>query len=155
MDYLTKWLEVFAVAYQTAATIARLLVEEIVSSHGVPTEILLDRGKSFLSSLMKEIVKLLEIHQTNITVYHLRQIAWWSVSTACSPPCWQRLLSKEAVIGTSICQMSYLLIMPVSSSNQLENLQSSYFMDETIDCLLNQPCLQVKLNNKWTYMSME
>ena len=26
MNYLTKWLEVFAVAYQTAATIARLLV---------------------------------------------------------------------------------------------------------------------------------
>ena len=62
MDYLTKWPEVFAVADQTAATIARLLVEEIVSRHGVPTEILSDRGKSFLSSLKKEIVKLLGIH---------------------------------------------------------------------------------------------
>ena len=70
MDYLTKWPEVFAVADQTAATIARLLVEEIVSRHGVPTEILSDRGKSFLSSLMKEIVKLLGIHQTNTTAYH-------------------------------------------------------------------------------------
>ena len=39
MEYLTKWSEVFAVADQTAATIARLLVEEIVSHHGIPTEI--------------------------------------------------------------------------------------------------------------------
>ena len=42
MDYLTKWLEVFAVPDQSAATIARLLVEEIVSRHGVPAEILSD-----------------------------------------------------------------------------------------------------------------
>ena len=70
MDYLTKWPEVFAVPDQTAATIARLLVEEIVSRHGVPTEILSDRGKAFLSSLMKETVKILGIHQTNTTAYH-------------------------------------------------------------------------------------
>ena len=70
MDYLTKWPEVFAVPDQTAATIARLLVEEIVSRHGVPTEILSDRGKAFLSSLMKEAVKILGIHQANTTAYH-------------------------------------------------------------------------------------
>ena len=50
--------------------VLRLLVEEIVSHHSVPNEILLDRGKLVLSSLMKEIVKLLEIHQTNTTAYH-------------------------------------------------------------------------------------
>ena len=72
MDYLTKWPEVFTVPNQTAATIARLLVEEIVSRHGIPTEILSDRGKAFLSSLMKEIVKLLGIQQTNTTAYHLQ-----------------------------------------------------------------------------------
>jgi len=59
MDYLTKWPEVFAVPNQTAATIANLLVEEIASCHSVPTEIPSDRGKAFLSSLMKEVVKLL------------------------------------------------------------------------------------------------
>ena len=31
MDYLTKWPEVFAVPDQTAATIAKLLVEEVIS----------------------------------------------------------------------------------------------------------------------------
>ena len=62
MEYLTKWLEVFAVADEIATTIARLLVEEIARHHGVSTEILSDRGRSFLSSLVKEMVKLLGIH---------------------------------------------------------------------------------------------
>ena len=48
VDYLTKWPEVFAVPDQTAATIAKLLVGEIVSQHDVPAdvpaEILSDRG---------------------------------------------------------------------------------------------------------------
>ena len=34
VEYLTKWPEVYAVPDQTAPTIARLLVEEIVSRHG-------------------------------------------------------------------------------------------------------------------------
>ena len=70
VDYLTKWPEVFPVADQTAATIATLLVEEIVSRHGVPAEILSDRGRSFLSGLMVEVRKLLGIRQVNTTAYH-------------------------------------------------------------------------------------
>ena len=70
MDYLTKWPEVFAVPDQTAATIAQLLVEEVVSRHGVPTEILSDRGRSFLSGLMKEVEVLLGFHKVNTTAYH-------------------------------------------------------------------------------------
>ena len=52
MDYITKWPEVFLVADQSAATVARLLVEEIVSRHGVPAEVISDRGRAFL---MKEV----------------------------------------------------------------------------------------------------
>ena len=70
IDYLTKWPEVFAVADQSAATIARLLVEQVVSRHGVPAEILSDRGKSFLSGLMKEVEMLLGFHKVNTTAYH-------------------------------------------------------------------------------------
>ena len=36
MDYFTKWPEVFAVADQQASTVAKLLVEQVVSRHGVP-----------------------------------------------------------------------------------------------------------------------
>lgn len=49
VDYLTKWPEVFAVPDQTANTLAKLLVKEIVSRHGVPAEVLSDRGCAFLS----------------------------------------------------------------------------------------------------------
>jgi len=70
MDFLTKWPEVFAVPDQTAATIAKLLVEEIVSRHGVPSEILSDRGRAFMSGLMKEVESLLGFHKVNTTAYH-------------------------------------------------------------------------------------
>ena len=70
VDYLTKWPEVFAVADQSAATIARLLVEQIVSRHGVPSEVLSDRGKAFLSGLMGEVEKLLGFHKVNTSAYH-------------------------------------------------------------------------------------
>jgi len=46
MDYLNKWPEVFAVSDQSAAPIAKVLVEEIVSCHRVPAEILSDRGRA-------------------------------------------------------------------------------------------------------------
>ena len=52
VDYLTKWPEVFATKGQSSLTIAKLLIEHVVSQHGVPGELLLDRGKSFLSNLM-------------------------------------------------------------------------------------------------------
>ena len=70
MDYLTKWPEVFAVSDQTSATIATLLVEHIVSRHGVPSEILSDRGRAFLSGLMKEVEMLLGFHKVNTSAYH-------------------------------------------------------------------------------------
>ena len=70
VDYLTKWPEVFPVKNQSAATIATLLVEQIVSKHGVPAEILSDRGKAFLSDLFKEVERLLGFHKVNTTAYH-------------------------------------------------------------------------------------
>ena len=74
MDYLTKWPEVVATTDQSAATIARLLVEEVISRHGVPSEILSDRGKAFLSGLMKEVEQLLGFHKVNTSA---RQTDWW------------------------------------------------------------------------------
>ena len=70
MDYLTKWPEAFAVPDQSAATISRLLVEQVVSRHGVPAEILSDRGCAFLSGLMKEVETLLGFHKVNTSAYH-------------------------------------------------------------------------------------
>ena len=45
-DYLTKWPEVFATKDQTALTITELFVEEIICRHGIPGQLLSDRGCS-------------------------------------------------------------------------------------------------------------
>ena len=69
-DYLTKWPEVFPSTYQKAETIARLLVEQIVSRHGVPEQLLSDRGQNFLSDLVLEVCCLLGTKKVNTTGYH-------------------------------------------------------------------------------------
>ena len=70
VDYLTKWPEVFATADQSALTVAWLLVEHIISRHGVPGELLSDRGPAFTSRLLKEVCKLMGVQKTNTTAYH-------------------------------------------------------------------------------------
>ena len=49
IDYLTKWPEIFATSDQTALTIAKLFVKQIVCCHGVPAQLLSDCGAAFLS----------------------------------------------------------------------------------------------------------
>ena len=70
MDYLTKWPEVFAVPDQTAPTIAQLLIEGVVSRHGVPSKLLSDRGLSFLSKLIIGVCNLLGVVKVNTSAYH-------------------------------------------------------------------------------------
>ena len=70
VDYLTKWPEVFATADQNSPTIARLLLEKVITRHGVPSELLSECGASFLSKLMEDVYKLMGITKTNITTYH-------------------------------------------------------------------------------------
>ena len=49
---------------------AELFVEEIVCRHGVPGQLLSDRGAAFLSRLLKEICIFLGVKKTNTTAYH-------------------------------------------------------------------------------------
>jgi len=70
VDYLTKWPEVFPARNQTSLTIAKLLVEHIVPRHGVPSQLLSDRGTAFLSKLMEEVYRLLGLKKVNTTAYH-------------------------------------------------------------------------------------
>lgn len=69
-DYLTKWLEAFPVPDQTAETIAKLHVEKIVCVHGVPEQLLSDRGSAFLSELLLETCSFLGIKKLNTSGYH-------------------------------------------------------------------------------------
>ena len=70
MDYSTTWLEVFAVPDQTAETIARLLVEQVIPRHGVPELLLSDQGKNVLSLLIQEVCKLIGTKRINTSGYH-------------------------------------------------------------------------------------
>ena len=70
VDYLTKWPEVYPTPDQSAATIANLPVREIVARHGVPSELLSDRGQAFLSGLLKEVEQILGFKKVNTSAYH-------------------------------------------------------------------------------------
>lgn len=70
MDFLTKWPEVFATADQRSETAARLLVEHIICRHGVPQELLSDRGANFLSDVIREICSLVDTKKVNTRPYH-------------------------------------------------------------------------------------
>ena len=61
VDYLTKWPGVYATQDHTVPTIAKLLVEEIKSRHGVHNQLLSDRGPSFLSKLMLEVSRVMGV----------------------------------------------------------------------------------------------
>ena len=58
-DYLTRWVEAFAVPNYTAETVAGLLVREIMPRHGAPQVLLSDNGQPFRSKLVEEVTKLL------------------------------------------------------------------------------------------------
>ena len=53
-----------------ALTIAKLLVEWIVLTHGVPRQLLSDRGANFTSTLMSEVYRLLGVKKIYTTAYH-------------------------------------------------------------------------------------
>ena len=69
-EYLTKWVEAFAVPDITAKTIADLLVRHIFCRHGAPKVILTDQGTNFLSEIVAEVCKLLETTKTQTTPYN-------------------------------------------------------------------------------------
>ncbi|EXX63433.1 putative integrase core domain protein [Rhizophagus irregularis DAOM 181602=DAOM 197198] len=55
MDYFTKWPEARAISNIKAETVAKFIYEEIICRHGVPQEILSDRGTSFMNKLIDEL----------------------------------------------------------------------------------------------------
>lgn len=70
MDYYTKWSEAFAVPNITAQTIANLLIDEIITRHGVPRRLLSDNGTNFTSNLIKDVCKILNVKKIFTTPYH-------------------------------------------------------------------------------------
>ena len=69
IDHFTKWVEIFPMRNQEAATVARLLVDKVFCVHGMPKQILTDRGPNFESGLFQEICKRLSIDKVRTTAY--------------------------------------------------------------------------------------
>ena len=70
MEYLTKWVEAYPAEDQTSETVARILIDNIVCRHGVPGQLLSDRGPNLLSKLIQDICDLLGVKKINTTAYH-------------------------------------------------------------------------------------
>lgn len=90
---------------QSATTIAKLLVEEIFCRHGALEHLLSDRGANFLSSLIQDVCKYLNVKKVNTSGYHPQTdgLVERFNSTLTN------MLSKCAEkIGTSSSHMSYL-----------------------------------------------
>ena len=69
-DAFTKWVEVFPLKDQTAASCAACLVQGVITRFGCPLELLSDQGRNFESTLFKELCKLLGIRKIRTSARH-------------------------------------------------------------------------------------
>ena len=63
-DYFTKWTKAFPMSNMEAATVAKIIMEEVVARFGVPNEIHSDQSRQYESKLFSEMCRLLHIHKT-------------------------------------------------------------------------------------------
>ena len=70
VDHLMKWSESFALPNQTAETIAKTFVEEIICRFCLPRVLISDQGTNFLSDLLEEVNKLFLIDKRQTSAYH-------------------------------------------------------------------------------------
>ena len=65
----TKWAEAFPLPNKEAATVARVLVEQVICRYGTPIGAISDRGKEVDGNLMREISRLLGVDKLRTTAY--------------------------------------------------------------------------------------
>ena len=70
VDYLTKWIEAFPMQDQSSEIIAKLFVDHVICHHGVPNQLLSDRGTNLLSDLILDVCQLTSMRKINTTCYH-------------------------------------------------------------------------------------
>jgi len=69
IDPFTKWAEAFPIPNKEAATVARVLVEQVICRFGTPLAGTSDRGKEVDEQLMQEICRLLDVDKLRTTAY--------------------------------------------------------------------------------------
>ena len=96
---------------------------KIVSRHGVPTEVLSDRGCAFLSPLMKEIQSLLGFHKINTSAYHLQTDALVEIFNRTLA----LMLAKTVERGGRDWDKHLLYVMFAYQASQQQSTQESPF----------------------------
>ena len=71
-DLFTRWIETVALPDQSAVSVARAFVENVVLRYGAPGSLLTDQGTNFESQLMGEICSLLNVKKIRTSVFHPR-----------------------------------------------------------------------------------
>ena len=73
-DYYTRWPEAFALPDQRASIVARVLVDGIVSRHGVPSTLHSDQGGSFDNEVIRALAKMLGMKKVRTSPYHPQSV---------------------------------------------------------------------------------
>lgn len=60
-EYLTKFMIAAPMKNQTAESVSRTFIKRVVLQHGVPEKVLTDQGTNYLSEVMDNLYKQLEI----------------------------------------------------------------------------------------------
>ena len=69
-DYATRYVITRPMKNQTASTVAKIFVEDVLLEYGSPLRVITDQGRNFVSNLVSDICKLFEIDQLRTTAYH-------------------------------------------------------------------------------------
>jgi flagellar biosynthesis GTPase FlhF len=72
VDYATSWTIARATPDATAETVANFIYEEIVMNHGVPSELISDRGSQFMSEVLRSYLDKLKTKHRLTSAYHPR-----------------------------------------------------------------------------------
>jgi len=70
VESLTRWPEAIPLKDQSASTITQVLFREVFNRYGPPKTLLSDRGPNFMSSIVSELSKLLNIKRIHTASYN-------------------------------------------------------------------------------------
>ncbi|VDI23492.1 Hypothetical predicted protein [Mytilus galloprovincialis] len=68
--YLTKYVELIPVKSITAVTVADAFIKNVICRHGICKTLHSDRGTNYLSNIVRETCRLLDVKKTQTTSFH-------------------------------------------------------------------------------------
>ena len=115
VDSFTKYVELVPISDMKATTVADAFISNVICRHGVPSSLHSDKGQNFLSNIIREVCKILEIKKTNTSGFRPQcnsqiEVVWKSVSAALAKYChdipnqWDKYLSLiQFILNTTNC----------------------------------------------------